>query len=308
MQNKVNIISSFKYLWGNRRLKAILGYLILSTTVLLFVYYSINNFGHISRVLFAIGPLLIITLLILYFSINLTNSEILKSSLVILGHNYSNTSSFLLTSYSSIVNFFGPLQSGPGFRAVYLKNKLGVKIFQYTRTLLLYYAIFALVNALIIVMVIAARVGLEYAILALLGFGLAFLIFQKIQNKRPDKNLHFNNAQVFKIVLFVLAQCIITAIIYSLEIWSFNSSVTILQTLGYTAIANLSLFVALTPGAIGIRESFLLFSQQLHGINSDTIIAASVIDRAIYFIFLILLFLLCVALNVNKKLGVKKLI
>src|SRR5687767_9979156 len=37
-----------------------------------------------------------------------------------------------LTIYSAVVNFFGPLQSGPGFRAIYLKKRVGLGIKEYT--------------------------------------------------------------------------------------------------------------------------------------------------------------------------------
>jgi len=57
----------------------------------------------------------------------------------------------------------------------------------------------------------------------------------------------------------------------------------------YTGAANFALFVSITPGAIGFRESFLLFSQHLHHIDSSTIVAANLIDRSVYIVLLLLL-------------------
>lgn len=155
---------------------------------------------------------------------------------------------------------------------------------------------------------LAIRVGVGYALALVAFLVLGYLIFKKVQKKRPAWVFKLNIQQIVKISVFVLVQCIITTVIYTLEIWSFNSNVSLLQTLGYTAIANLALFVALTPGAIGIRESFLFFSQTLHGIDAQTIITASIIDRSVYFLFLAFIFVLCIALNAKQKLGVKKLV
>jgi uncharacterized membrane protein YbhN (UPF0104 family) len=79
------------------------------------------------------------------------------------------------------------------------------------------------------------------------------------------------------------------------------------QTLSYAGAANFSLYAALTPGAIGIREAFLVFSQGIHHISSSVIVAANVIDRAVFLLFLGLLFVGVTLLHAKDKLGVKKL-
>src|SRR6185312_4001444 len=50
--------------------------------------------------------------------------------------------SLLLTMYAAIVNFFGPLQSGPAFRAVYLKKKHNVSLKNYGVATLVYYCFY----------------------------------------------------------------------------------------------------------------------------------------------------------------------
>jgi hypothetical protein len=76
-----------------------------------------------------------------------------------------------------------------------------------------------------------------------------------------------------------------------------------MQAVVYGGAANFSLFVALTPGAIGFREAFLEFSRQLHHIPTSGILAASVIDRSVYVAFLGLLFLMTVGLHVGDRFG-----
>jgi uncharacterized membrane protein YbhN (UPF0104 family) len=87
-------------------------------------------------------------------------------------------------------------------------------------------------------------------------------------------------------------------IIYYTELRSL-SHVSFGQALIYAGAADFALFVSLTPGAIGFRESFLLFSRDLHHIGSGTIAAASLIDRAIYIILLGILFV--IALSFHAK-------
>jgi uncharacterized membrane protein YbhN (UPF0104 family) len=77
------------------------------------------------------------------------------------------------------------------------------------------------------------------------------------------------------------------------------------QAVIYSGAANLSLFVALTPGAIGFRESFLLFSRHLHHISNSSIVAANIIDRAMYIILLLILALFIFATHSQRRLKPK---
>ena len=67
--------------------------------------------------------------------------------------------------------------------------------------------------------------------------------------------------------------------------------VKINQVISYTGAANFALFVNVTPGAVGIRETFLFFSEKLHHITNAAIIGSNVLDRSVYIIFLAIMFL-----------------
>ena len=73
----------------------------------------------------------------------------------------------------------------------------------------------------------------------------------------------------------------------------------------YSGAANFALFVSLTPGAIGFRETFLIFTEHLDRINTATVLSANVIDRSVYIVFLAILFLLAIGINLKKRLRVK---
>jgi len=91
-----------------------------------------------------------------------------------------------------------------------------------------------------------------------------------------------------------------------LELHSIHPETSVAQALTYTGVANFALFVSLTPGAIGIREAFLVFSQNLHHLGNTIIVGANLIDRAVYLLFLGLLFVMTLALHAKDKLHIKQ--
>jgi uncharacterized membrane protein YbhN (UPF0104 family) len=105
------------------------------------------------------------------------------------------------------------------------------------------------------------------------------------------------------VAVATLGQLVIQAIIYFIELHSVKSGVHISQVITYTGTANLALFAALTPGAIGIREGFLILTERLNHVTSSTIVLANVVDRSVYIIFLLILGIIIAALKVKQRLG-----
>lgn len=214
---------------------------------------------------------------------------------------------FLLNSYSSLINFFGPGQSGPAFRGAYLKMKHGLKIKQYVFITLVYYAFYAFFSGLLLA--IPSLVWWQ-SLLLLLFIGTVCYIVLKIYLRRNSGLLTTSGTNLKPLVIIssaTLLQVLLLWLIYFVELRSFDSSVSLGQAATYTGAANFALFVSLTPGAIGFREAFLIFSQNLHHISNDIIVAANVLDRAVYILFLGLLFVVVLALHANKTLQVKKI-
>ncbi len=259
-------------------------------------YYLINHPDIIQNIL-EIGYLSSFLLLIFYSGVLLTNFGIMYATILLCRKKLSIKNSLLLTIYSSLVNFFGPLQSGPAVRAVYLKTKIKLRIRDYTYAMLFYYFAFAalnvsllFINTLPLLTLIGVILAIAMTIIGTNKFGL-----------RPLK----------KYVLYIFAlttiQILLMVVIYSIELNTINHSAgySIMQTIVYTASANLSLFVSLTPGAIGFREAFLVMSGSLHNIPLNSIIASGVIDRAIYILFLVILFFVSSSLHL-KQIFVRK--
>ena len=201
-----------------------------------------------------------------------------------------------LTGYSTIANFFGPGQSGPGVRAVYLKKKHGLKLRDYTVATLLYYAVYALLSGLLLL----GSSG-QYWPWAILGFAGVVAVVWLVLHKWPPTRLKLSPRLLLALTLAVAAQLLCYILIYAVELHLVQAHASLRQIVAYAGAANFSLFVSLTPGGIGIREAFLAFSTKLHGISLGSIVAANVLDRAGYVVVLGLLFLLLSSLHLKNR-------
>jgi uncharacterized membrane protein YbhN (UPF0104 family) len=207
----------------------------------------------------------------------------------------------LLTMYSSVINFFGPLQSGPGFRLVYLKKRYKVNIPAYVGVSVLYYVCFAVASGLMLLSGLFGWWILAVVILAPIGlyFGLPRFTKTKLARKFIPQQLPLKALGL--LMLLSTAQVLVVAIIYFIELSSVRTGVSFSQAIVYTGAANFALFVSLTPGALGFRESFLYFSRDLHHINESTIVAANILDRGVYVLFLGILFVIILALHGHQR-------
>lgn len=278
------------------RLKQLAGLAVLVITVVLFGRYIHGHPGLLNSIKI-VSPVAVVGLLFLYALGLLTNAAILHWSVQICSRSINYFESLLLTSYSSLVNFFGPLQSGPGFRALYLKRKHNVSIKSYGMATLLYYGAFGVFSLLLVSYGLSAWLASIALVVVLVGSILGGVYLS-------HRNIAFikHPLQASKIVIITAVQIAFTLLIYFVELRSVNRHISISQAFVYTGAANLALFVSLTPGAIGFRESFLLFSKRLHHISTHDILAASVIDRAVYFAFLGLLFAFTALFHVQDRL------
>lgn len=288
-----------------KHLRMIAAPVIVVATIAVFGYYLATHPATIGQIVgLPLGVLAL--LLVLYAAFFLVNVLITNASLRLYGKKLPKQEGMLFNAYSSLVNFFGPGQSGPVFRGAYLKKRhhLGVK--QFTFTVLLYLAFFAAISALL--MLVGTRPWWQTALFTAAA-GLAGLAVTQRYRQRShiEPNQGFTGLNLARLFGVVALQVATVAVIYGLELQQVGAHASVGQILSYTGVSNFALFVSLTPGAIGIREAFLVFGQNLHHISTSTIIAANVIDRAVYLLFLGLLFILVLTLHAKDKLHVKEL-
>ena len=287
----------------NRYLKSAAALVVLLLTVLGFIYYFLKHPDAVST-LTSLNLSILIELVVLYLFIIIMLGLILDCSLKLAGLKMSLKENLLLTIYSTIVNFFGPLQSGPGIRAVYLKKRFGLKIKSFLLITLLYYAFFAFISA-IFLFIFSRPLWQALGFLVLFSCLVVVSGFYILKNKlKIPERIKLDLSLLLKLFILTLIQLGLVAIVYYIELHSINRTISFKQALTYTGAANFALFVSLTPGAIGFREAFLLISQRLHHISTTNILAASLIDRAVYVFFLGILFIVALGSHAKDKLKI----
>jgi uncharacterized membrane protein YbhN (UPF0104 family) len=89
------------------------------------------------------------------------------------------------------------------------------------------------------------------------------------------------------------------------ELQAIGANISIGGLLVYTGTSQFAIVIALTPGAIGIREALLLVVQQQMHLTTQDIVLAATVDRVVYFITLALI--TPFALAAKKQLPAKEI-
>lgn len=283
-------------------LKKIAVVAVLLLTISLFVGYFVQH-PEYWRELTRISPWTITWVLLLNVAMVFVLVLITDTTVQMCGKALRPMENFLLTSYSSLANFFGPLQSGPGVRSVYLKSRHKVRLRDYTLATLLSLGLFAAYSALFLL--VGMRPWWQTALTILVvALASAYVIrFFRKRDKTPEKSqFRLSSTLLSRLLILTFLQVVITVGWYYVELRAVNPQIHITQAMSYAGAANFSLFVSFTPDAIGIREGFLLFSQHIHHVSTHDIVAANVIDRVSYVLFLVLLFVLTLSLHAKNRL------
>ncbi|HWB38960.1 MAG TPA: lysylphosphatidylglycerol synthase domain-containing protein [Candidatus Saccharimonadales bacterium] len=279
-----------------RRLKTFAVIIVLPLTAVVFVRFFIQH-PEVGKQLHNTSPGLLVLLLALYLLSIAALTFNTYATLLLCNLKVKTRENFLLTAYSAVINFFGPLQSGPAFRAVYLKKKYSLNLKNYATATLMYLAFWGIFSVMLLLSGLLKWWLL--AVLALIALGLAFA------SRLPQVSQRLAKLSVrhwYYLALSTALQIGCVVFIYYSELHSVAPHTSFSQAVVYTGAANLALYVSLTPGAIGFRESFLVFSRHLHHISNNTIVAANILDRAVYIILLLLLAAFIFASHAQQRL------
>lgn len=296
------LLKTLRKLLANKRIKNTLIVVILLATVAVFVEFFARHPQYI-RQLGHTNPWWVVAVIALNIPMIGLLIVIYDACLKLCGARLEWKENFLLTSYSSIVNFFGPLQSGPGVRAAYLKTRHRVRLRDYTLASLLYYGLFAFFSALFLLVGTRPWWQTVLALAAVAVFSVFVIrLFLKRDSRPAESHFNLQGSVLAQLVIVTFLQVLLTAITYFVELRAVNSHITWGQAVSYSGAANFALFVSLTPDAIGFRETFLVFSRHLHHVSTANILGANIIDRGAYLIFLLLLFLVVLGVHAKDRL------
>jgi uncharacterized membrane protein YbhN (UPF0104 family) len=283
-----------------RKLRPILATLVLVATVAGFINYFATH-ETVRHQLSQTSWSTLVSLLMLYIGTIAALAMIMNATLRLCKVRLGNSESLLVTAYTAIVNFFGPLQSGPAFRAIYLKKKYNLNLKNYAVATLVYYFFWGSISGIFLLsgllkwwLVVLGATGL------LITYGLSRTAWLGPRLRQLDlRGWYYLAAATF-------LQIALVTLIYYTELRTVAPGVHLSQAIVYAGAANLALFVSFTPGAIGFRESFLLFSQHLHHLSNDAIVAANILDRAMYVSLLLLLAIFIFGSHASRRLQAVK--
>lgn len=281
------------------------GLLILFAAVfLVYFYHNRKDFEALADV--SAGHVALIILFQLLVIV--TNAWILRSLLSLYGKRMPALEAFAVTLKSSIVNFFGFLQGGIGYKAIYLKRNYDLS---YKKFLLLYTAnyvvIFATASLLALCgLFIRVRQGEAVDVISLLIFGGMATVMLSIMLVRKQVTLRGSNKlvrglnealtgwhliarsrrTVLSLLLAAFLQALSLSALFYVELLAIGVDPTIPAALLYAGLANVALLVAITPASLGFREGILILSQTSLGLSTSLILVSSTLERVSYFLLL----------------------
>lgn len=268
---------------------------VMAATIAAFIWYFVSH-PEVRQQLSQTSLRVMILILALYLMGVVALAFVTIATVRLYKLKLKTEESLLLTMYTAIVNFFGPLQSGPAFRGVYLKKKYNFSLKHYTVATLVYYCFYGGFSVMLLL-----STTLKWWLLPISVAGLgALFIASRTKWLRPRlQGINLNGWYLLALATF--AQIVIVTLIYYTELRTVAPGTSFAQAMVYTGAANLALFVSITPGAIGFRESFLVFTQHLHHISDSTIVAANILDRAMYLVLLAILALIIFTTHAKRQ-------
>jgi uncharacterized protein (TIRG00374 family) len=293
--------------------------LITLTVVAVFLIYFLANRGKFEALLH-VNVLFLLLIALADLSTIFANGLFIRFIMKPFDKHISLKESSYVSMISSVGNFFAPVGSGFGFRAVYLKKKHGLGYSDYVATLYGNYVIVFLINsffALLALYMLRHSAGRGYFTLVVLfgGMFVVSLLLSVIRvprlKKDPDlrnKHLNFvtrslismaagwnriisNKLLLGRLITVTVFNFLISIVIAKLEISALHFSISFPALLLFSVLGSLSLFINITPANLGVKEAIYLFSSTVIGLSAPQILSIALIDRGVLFVVLFSLWL-----------------
>ena len=221
-----------------------------------------------------------------------------------------------LTYKGYMGNFFGFGKTGTGYKALFLKSKFDfsylkfVSFYVFLQTLTLFFTSFicflllsftniletelksTLLVVLLLLMVISLLSNYILNLISRLKVLKKIKYLRKVlesteQNNIFLKNLTFKNPKFIKVlILQIFIQFNLFLQIY-LQAKSLDIDINLLNNFVYNLISQISIFLSVTPNAIGIKEFILILSNDFIGLSSVDVFNLAILDRLTDFLSLV---------------------
>lgn len=261
------------------------------------------------------------------------NGLFLKVLLARFGIEIDFMEHFSLSIVTSFGNIFLPMKGGAGIRAVYLKSKYNFDYSYFVASLAGNYLVCFGVTG----MAALGGMGFYWASAGFFSVPAALVFFSITAGAlwailRPPRTADWIPLRRAKdlanqmlagwhivressrTVLQLLGLTTLNMVLGSVTVWLefaafgmkdiHGSPIGLAQSAVFSAISGFSIFVGLTPAALGVRESVLMFSSEILGITPLQALAVSLLDRTLSFLVLAIFFAFA-SLHIKKRLRAK---
>jgi|SRR3989344_6258006 len=286
----------------------------------LFVWFYATNPDAIKE-LASLHPAAIASIILLQFLTLVLNDLTIKTIIAKLGTKLNFSQGLFAAYISSFGNYFLPLSGGAALRAVYLKRNHNFSYKKFISMMYGMYIVSFLATSSVVLVSMAGLYVLDGLFVLSLYLLMAFLFlftlslssarirvddvilrfFGRFRLSRPFvdkankvtvgwKQLTKERKLVIKLLSYALLNIFTRAIMYFIAFQAIGIDINFLQALIYNSIISLSLYLTVTPGSIGIRETMLLLFGTGLFFSDTAILAVSLIDRASLILLLLGLF------------------
>jgi uncharacterized membrane protein YbhN (UPF0104 family) len=237
----------------------------------------------------------------------------------------------IITSFG---NIFLPMKGGSGFRAVYLKSHYDFDYSYFLSSLAANYLVSFNITSLVALTCLAVfyfYLGAFSFPVALVFLAVATVTSWAIFSSPPALDwipLHWARERANQVVLgwhiirkshktlsilcwLTALNLFLSATCTWLEFAAFKMTdpsghgIGFLQATIFAAIGSLAFLISITPAALGIKESVLMFSSQFLGISPSQALAVSLLDRSVTVLVLCIFFGFA-SIYINRKLKIKR--
>ncbi len=265
-----------------------------------------------------------IALLLIIFAIDLvgifSNGVFIKLILLPFKKSISYAESFYISLVASVGNFFAPVGAGFGFRGIYLKQKHGLDYADYISILSGNYIIVFLVSSsfgLLALWLLRAQANPQYYTLLLMfaaifvgsialsvvklpgsrselgeNKGIPARLWRRVRQVNDGWRVISNDRRLMLQLIAITAfNVLLTIVDTKIIVTALHLPISFASLLLLSTLGSLSLFVNITPANLGVKEAIYIFSSSVVGFSTAQLLSVSLIDRAVLFSSLFILWL-----------------
>ncbi|MGB2879240.1 MAG: lysylphosphatidylglycerol synthase transmembrane domain-containing protein [Candidatus Omnitrophota bacterium] len=207
---------------------------------------------------------------------------------------------FGLTGMAAMANYLLPAKAGLAAQAVYLKKEYGFRYVNYLSSMTGFYAVGFLVNATagaamssyLCLKGLDAGRSLFLLFLAVMAVAGAFLViiyhFPKLSGRlgflkgflEGLKNFHGKPRKTFHLIISQVIVIIAVGIRLLIAFRALGIEVDLVSSTVIALVMSFSVFISITPGNLGIKESLIMLSSSALGISPAQALMVALLDRA----------------------------